>query len=202
MSTVEIHQITAFQEFVEQFKSETDRAAVILGAAKLDYLLFQLIDKKLVVNYSKEDDLLDDGRPLASFSARICLAYRLGIIDSSFAKALHLIRKTRNDFAHNVPDGRLDLAPHRDRVRELTALINHSTILRDIKEAYFKEKQEPAANFFAMVTLLAVRLEILFMKCETIDEKNSSKIISSDLKQKQTGLSGGKRLKNVRKKAR
>lgn len=105
------HQLATFEEFVGQFRAETDRVAVILGAAKLDYLLFQLVDRVLIPNHGKEDDLLDDNRPLSSFSARISLAYRLGKIDASFAKALHLIRKIRNDFAHKIPDARLDVSP-------------------------------------------------------------------------------------------
>jgi len=40
--------------------------------------------------------------PLGTFSARIELAYRIGEINATLARALHLIRKIRNDFAHNV----------------------------------------------------------------------------------------------------
>ena len=39
--------------------------------------------------------------PLGSFSARIDLAYALGLIGKKAARDLHLIRKIRNDFAHD-----------------------------------------------------------------------------------------------------
>lgn len=163
------HQLADFEEFVGQFRAESDRAAVILGAAKLDYLLFQLVDRALVPNYSKDDDLLDDNRPLSSFSARISLAYRLGMIDASFAKALHLVRKIRNEFAHKIPNTRLDIAPHRDRIRELAAHVGNKDIVAKIKRAYFEEKQGPSAEFFAVVTMMVARLDTLFANTISID---------------------------------
>ena len=60
--------VEAFDQFIEQFKAESDRAAVILGASKLDYLLFQLINHFLVPNYSKNDDLFDGEGPLSTLS--------------------------------------------------------------------------------------------------------------------------------------
>lgn len=39
--------------------------------------------------------------PLASFSARIDVAYALGIIDQSLFKLLHAVRELRNSLAHS-----------------------------------------------------------------------------------------------------
>jgi DNA-binding MltR family transcriptional regulator len=157
-------QVEAFDEFVHQFKEETDRAAVILGASKLDFLLTQLIDHFLVPNYSKSDELLDGDGPLSTFSAKINLAFRLGLIDAQFAKALHLVRRIRNDFAHGVHNDRLDTGSHRDRIRELTALLNKSPLFSEVKEIYFSDKSGPASDFFAVLTLMAARLDTLLIK--------------------------------------
>jgi len=84
-----------FRSFNNEFKSESDRAAVVLGAALLDSLLHQLIDAYLLPKpkQNKEDELLEGSSPLATFSARIKMCYRLGLIDKEFLKALDLIRK-------------------------------------------------------------------------------------------------------------
>ena len=47
------------------------------------------------------------------------MAHRLGIIDDDFAKALHLLRKTRNDFAHETLGAKLSSGSHADRVKAL-----------------------------------------------------------------------------------
>src|SRR5438270_10281747 len=40
---------------------------------------------------------------------------------SDTSRALHLIRRIRNSFAHEVSGAKLDSGPHRDRIRELAA---------------------------------------------------------------------------------
>lgn len=65
--------IDEFAEFVTEFKKESDRAAVILGAAKLDLLLYQIITKVLRPNASSNDDLFDGDAPLSTFHAKIHL---------------------------------------------------------------------------------------------------------------------------------
>jgi len=87
----------------KQFSDESDRACVILAAALLDSALETLLKTQLLPASSGEDPLFDGpNAPLASFSARIEMALRLGMIDSGFARSLHLVRRIRNDFAHNV----------------------------------------------------------------------------------------------------
>ena len=82
-----------FKLFAEEFGGETDRAAVILGAAKLDILLYHLIQKTLLPNTSSNDELLDGDAPISTFSSRINLAFRLGLIDPELTRALHLVKK-------------------------------------------------------------------------------------------------------------
>jgi hypothetical protein len=68
-----------FKKFVDEFKGESDRAAVILGAAKLDLLLYQIIQQYLLPITGSKDELLDGDSPLGTFSAKILLANRLGL---------------------------------------------------------------------------------------------------------------------------
>jgi hypothetical protein len=79
-------------EFVVEYRKESDRACVILCAAKIDYLCGQILAKFLLPNASGQDDLLDTDRAIGTFSARIHALYRLGLIDAEFARALQVRR--------------------------------------------------------------------------------------------------------------
>lgn len=174
--------IKAFDEFVNQFKSESDRSAVILVTAKIDYSLFQLISCFLVPSTTKKDELLDpdENGPLSSFSARISLCYRLGLIDSEFTKALHLVRRIRNEFAHEVNDARLDVSPHRERIRELTKIVSATEMFDDVKDTYFFDKTGVSGDFFTVLTMLAVRLDTLFYKVKPITSKPAYSIVPNN----------------------
>jgi hypothetical protein len=63
----------------------------------------RLLRTFLIPCNTSEDPLFDGANaPLSTFNARIEMAYRLGVIDATFSRNLHLVRKIRNDFAHNV----------------------------------------------------------------------------------------------------
>ena len=87
-----------FAVFMEEFLVDSDRASVVLGAAKIDALLCSLLDHYLIPNPGTEDDLLEGDLPLGTFSARIKMCHRLGLIDAHFAKLLHVFRRLRNAF--------------------------------------------------------------------------------------------------------
>jgi hypothetical protein len=89
--------------FLTEFARESDRAAVILASAMIDESLKELLEAFLVPCSTSEDPIFDGSNaPLSTFSARIESAYRFGLISPSFAKCLHIVRKIRNSFAHDV----------------------------------------------------------------------------------------------------
>ena len=89
-------EVDALLEFNDYFSSEGDRAAVILGVARLDIVLGQLLKLVLRPCPSRVDELLDGDSPLSTFSAKIS-CHRLRLIDDGAARALNLIRKIRNE---------------------------------------------------------------------------------------------------------
>ncbi len=92
-----------FDAFQNQFKNETDRASVILVASILEELLMNILSAKLVGVTSSNDEFFEGtNAPLGTFNSRIEMAFRIGLISSKFTRDLHLIRKIRNDFAHNI----------------------------------------------------------------------------------------------------
>src|SRR5688572_7702181 len=89
--------------FRDTVKGESDRAAVIISAAMLEDALETMLRSRLVPVAAQSDSLFDGAyAPISTFSAKIDVAFRFGLISGLFAKSLHLVRRVRNDFAHNV----------------------------------------------------------------------------------------------------
>ena len=96
-----------WRNFLNELGGSNDRVSIIVAVAEMDSRLTSVLRASLLPVGKNDDDdsLFGSDRPLSSFSARIHLAYRLGLIDDSFARALHLIRKMRNEFAHATMPG-------------------------------------------------------------------------------------------------
>jgi hypothetical protein len=152
----------SFSDFMNQFVEETDRAAVILGAAKIDLLLFQILDKYLLPTPHSEDDLLEGDAPLSTFSARIKACHRLGLVDSQFAKLLNTFRRLRNAFAHEVTHGDLSTGPARDRVAALAEpfadLEYFKRLCAQVGSAMKRPPHDPRVVFRAVLALFHIHL--------------------------------------------
>jgi hypothetical protein len=120
-----LHKLLAdrFREYATQLTLESDRGAVIVGAALVEEGLKGAIVARLVPSTSKEDELLD-GRyaPCSSFASRIELVHRIGVIGTSLRAGLHIIRKLRNDAAHIGSPIDFETPAFKDRARSLYAL--------------------------------------------------------------------------------
>src|SRR6266481_591159 len=68
--------------------------------------------------------------PLASFDAKIRMAYCLGIIDEPTKSDLDAIRRVRNGFAHSIPHHSFTIDTIRDAVFSLN-IMNRSDIFSD-----------------------------------------------------------------------
>lgn len=91
--------------FEVSIASESARAKVILSCCYLDNLLTQLLISCLAPSITKEDPLFDGpNAPLSTFSSKIELAFRMGMISDENRTSLHLVRKIRNQFAHELTD--------------------------------------------------------------------------------------------------
>lgn len=85
-------------------KSSSDRSCVIVAAAYIDELLGYLFRRFMSSPSSEKEDkeLFSGYGPLSSFSSKILLSYRLGLISNYEYKTLQCIRKIRNLFAHDI----------------------------------------------------------------------------------------------------
>lgn len=150
---------TSFKTFVEEFKGESDRAAVVLGAATLDLQLSQILDRFLLPSISSSDELLEGDSPLATFSSRINACYRLGLITPEFAKSLHLVRKIRNAFAHETSGCSLSTGSHSDRIKSLLLPLYRLPFFAAFRDHFFGNST-PASEFRACLSMMAGRLEM------------------------------------------
>jgi hypothetical protein len=151
--------LDSIKAFFAEFSKESERAAVILIGARLDYLLGHLLSEFLLPNTGSGDELLGSERALGTFGSRIHAAYRLGLIDADFARALNIFRRLRNDFAHETAGRTLNEGPTRDRVRELVAPVARYQMFMKVRQTFFKDKSEMIADFFSVSALLVGRLE-------------------------------------------
>lgn len=110
------HDVLLLRELLGR---ESDRGAALMAAAYLESELSILLGAFLVDDTRAQKALLSESGPLAAFSARIELAYLLGLVSPVGRRDLHLIRKIRNDFAHSPTNVSFDTEAIRSRCGEL-----------------------------------------------------------------------------------
>jgi hypothetical protein len=150
---------------VLEHSPESDRAFVLIVLSKIDILLRQLLLARLQPNPTSEDPLFDGATPLSTLSAKIHLAHRLGIIGSDFARALHICRKIRNAFAHEISGCDLNLPPHKDRIVNLVLPMRGSVLFPNSEDS----SKSPSALFRNMSAVLILGLELMRDRMVVID---------------------------------
>jgi hypothetical protein len=156
-------------KFIKDLAAEGERAAVVLGASRADALLEELLKAAMRHHPGNSDNLFDLDRPLGTFSARIALAFRLGLIDDACEHALQMLRKIRNDFAHSVTRASLIESHHKNRVLELVREAKKAGKSYDQMLSYF-EKCEPTLRIFcAAVSLVISRLDFAATEAKQIE---------------------------------
>lgn len=172
----DFHWFDAFITFVNEFKGESDRAAVILGAAKLDTLLAQIIERFLLPSTGSIDELLDGDSPLSTFSSRINASYRLGLISSDFAKVLHLVRRIRNSFAHEVVGVSLQSGAHADRLKSLLLPLQSLPFFSKFRNHFIGEPS-PSNDFRACLGLMTGRLEHILENTKSLQASKDCEFV-------------------------
>lgn len=147
--------------FVSRLLMQGDRTAVILGAARLDVALEAALRAIMRHHPGGQDNLFDSERPLGTLSAKIALAFRLGVIDEDTEHALQVVRKIRNEFAHSIEDESFSLQRHRDRLRSSTSRASQTPLWREMAEAFkVVPVSETLKEFAQLLIVLIVNLEV------------------------------------------
>lgn len=150
-----------FDEFADELLAEHQpRALVILASAQIDTQLRQVVEGFLWPKVGKAkdaDELFDGESPLSSFSSRIKIAVRLGIIDGHLADALDKLRDVRNQAAHWISFGVAD-APLRDQLKHLQSLVADRRSYKLTVAKFFTESQ---LNDFESLQAVLLTLSVL-----------------------------------------
>ena len=172
-----------FDTFAEDLLGErTARPLIIVGASKVDQLLFEILNIHLLPKLAKakdHDELLEGDRPLATFSARIKLCYRLGLIDKTLYLALEQLRAIRNPSAHSIAFD-ITKSPMREHLLELRKCVVSRHSFRLTKERYFEDSPFSKIEELQCVMLtLCVLLEAIREKTTTTGGSKSTLSIAT-----------------------
>ena len=149
-----------------RLSGESEQASVILCGAWVDEALMRLLRGVLKPCAGGRDSLLEADRPLGTFSSRILLAHRMGLIGDDFESALNLLRRLRNDFAHSTDLGSLSGSKHRNWVRELVHRANTSGFWEQVTK--WTDSATPKGQLIAASLVMLVELETLTLLAKTI----------------------------------
>lgn len=152
--------IDQFDSFVEDLLGEKfERPLIIVGSSKIDDLLYNILSKFLLPSIKKDDDdLLKGDNPISTFSSRIKLVYRLGIIDEKLFKILEQVRKIRNLCAHSI-EFDIKKSPAREHVAELRKTIIHRSSFSLTKTRFFPNTFKSGEELQCMFITICVILE-------------------------------------------
>lgn len=94
----------ALFEFHKLFTNDNsdDRTIAILGGTFLEMVLEHILWAFLPEDEKEVEKIMQFNQPLGSFSNKITMVYCLGLVDKMIKDDLNLIRKVRNEFAHDL----------------------------------------------------------------------------------------------------
>jgi hypothetical protein len=141
MANVKIKTSKLFDDFAEDLLAERNaRPLIIIGASKIEHLLFEALNTFLLPKRAKpteQDELLEGDTPLGSFSARIKICHRLGLIDETLCVALERLRKIRNLCAHSVSFDHAK-SPEREHISEFKHQVDVRSSYQLTRQRYFE----------------------------------------------------------------
>jgi len=108
-------------QFWTETKGSSDRAFAILSGAMLDEVLEIMLSALAIDDELLKKRLLNPNQPLGSFGPKIDACYLFGLISEREWKALRLVQKIRNAFAHKLANLSFEDSSMANRAR---AIIN------------------------------------------------------------------------------
>jgi len=155
---------------LEEIQILSERGWAIMVASHLDEQLAALLRAFFVDDQKTVDQLLEDTGAIAGFGVRIELAFLLGLISARERRMLNLIRKIRNDFAHNSKSASFSQSPIKDWCLELDAR-------QTVESEKLSQHSEPVRKFIAAFSFL---LLVLVDRREHLRRCDEAESISED----------------------
>ena len=165
-SSPELVAAQAARTIALQMLEERGRGAVLVGVARVDAALEHLLQAVMPAASSKDDGLFLPERPLGSIGAKVALASRLGLIDSTVERALNALRKLRNAFAHSAESASLSDPAHSSRLegvykeaRVIPLWGQLESALAALTTTAKAELNPDLRNYILLITILVAFLE-------------------------------------------
>jgi len=124
-----------FAEFLQQFNEESSRGVVLTSAAYLDTILENTLLAFLIEDHASEMLVSEGNAPLQTFGGRIRACYALGLIREVDYQVLDIVRRIRNEFAHNWRRASFNNQQVRDLINNLPS-IGHDELDNDPDARY------------------------------------------------------------------
>lgn len=154
-----------FHDFLTEFQGESDRAAAVLGAAFADDLLRALLAARFVDEGEHVQALTRPNGPVSSFSARISLAFAIGLLSDDDAADFNTLRKIRNNFAHRLHGISFATDSVADRSRQFRCVARIFAAKPDVRARY---PADPRKLFDLAVAYLCRKLQRRVGRAERI----------------------------------
>ncbi|MEE9598509.1 MAG: MltR family transcriptional regulator [Acidiferrobacterales bacterium] len=135
-----------YNQIVRICKDESDRAAALLAASFLEHVISEKL-KSFFVAEKSIGKLFEGYGPLASFSAKIDIAFALGLLTRDMKSDLGIVRKVRNHFAHHPKH--TSFADN--LVRDLCANLTTAKGISTEDGGVFRQEQPKDQYLFAVV---------------------------------------------------
>jgi hypothetical protein len=149
-----------------QMLEERGRGAVLVGVARVDAALEHLLQAVMAPAGGKGDSLFQPERPLGSIGAKVALARRLGLIDEPVERALQVLRKLRNAFAHSAESASLADSCHSSRLEEVYVAARGNPLWAPLEIALTAQApsaqgpvESPLRDYILLITILVAYLE-------------------------------------------
>ena len=149
-----------------QMLEERGRGAVLVGVARVDAALEHLLQAVLAPATAKNDGLFLPDRPLGSIGAKVALASRMGLIDTGVERALNVLRKLRNAFAHSTESASLADPVHSSRLTEVYQLARANPLWAPLETVLAAQPptthgplDQSLRDYILLITILVAFLE-------------------------------------------
>ena len=135
MAQRELESMQEYQDFKTSLLTESDRGSVLMAAAFIEDKITKLLKTYMVHNQTIQKKIFEGNGALATFSSKIDISFLLGLIPKNIYNDLGVLRKLRNDFAHNAKPITFQTDYIIDRCNALQVL--SKVALRNDTKAYF-----------------------------------------------------------------
>lgn len=166
-----------FDDFADVLRVERGvRPLFIVGASKVDHLLLEILRAYHLPKLStgkNEDELLEGDK--CTFSTRIKMCRRLGLIDETLYLSLERLRTIRNKCAHIVAFDH-SVSPFREHFSEFRKSLAGRASYSLTKKRYFDDEfANPIEEWQCLLLTICVLLESV--RAKTVPTKGNAKTL-------------------------